>query len=168
MAERRLIVKSRTFSYEGLFDGKELFKLIRGWFAEQGYDDYLIRKQTEKHVKGKRQVEIDYLPKKKVSDYFEKQINLDITYMNLKKTQVQYKGHKVSLDEGEVEISFTGYLKTDYEGRWEDTPWKYFFRVLMDRFILAPYVARYTSETAEDIKIVYNLIREFLNATKQR
>lgn len=166
MSERRIAVPERVLSYSGYFDGKELYKLIRSWVSDRGYDDWIEREHSEKHVKGKKQVEITYLPMMKISDYIQLQLGIDITYMNVQKTTVEYKGKKVKVDEGDVEIAFTGYIVSDYEDRWENKPNYFFIRTIMDKFVFRVYNAKYEQMLSEHIKELFNDIREYLNTTK--
>ncbi|MFW6230425.1 MAG: hypothetical protein ACOC32_00180 [Nanoarchaeota archaeon] len=166
MAERRTVVPERTLSYSGLFDGKELYKLIKEWVMDHGYDDWIERNHTEKNTKTSKQVEIDYLPKAKVSDYLELQLGMNITYMNLKKTKIEYKGKKVEVDEGDLEINFTGFILSDYWGRWENKAHWFFIRTIMDKFVFKFIFDKYTKELNNHITELYNHIRQYLNTTK--
>lgn len=166
MAERRKVVDERILGYSGIFDGKKLYQLIREFVADRGYDDHVEREHTEKNTKDTRQVEIDYMPKYKVSDYVELHMNLFITYMNLKKTTVEYKGKKVHLDEGEVRISFTGNLLSDYWGRWEERQHYFFIRTIMEKFIFKFIYDADIKHIKKDIDDLYNYVREYLNTTK--
>jgi hypothetical protein len=166
MAERKKVVDERILSYSGIFNGKELYQLIREYVADRGYDDHVERAHTEKKVGDSHQVEMDFMPKYKVSDYVELHMNLYITYMNMKKTTVEYKGKKHKLDEGEVRISFTGHILSDYWERWESKSHYFFIRVIMENFIFKFIYDRDVKHIKKDIDDLYNYIRQYLNTTK--
>ena len=166
MSERRIIVPGRVVNYSGFFNGKELYKLIKGIVTDLGYDAWLEKEHNEKNTKTHKQVELLYLPEMKVSDYILLQIEISITYMNLKSGIVEYKGKKIKIDDGELEINFRGFMITDYEDRWENKPHYFFIRTIMDNFVLKPQISKYEKMIEEHIKHLYNDIREYLNTTK--
>lgn len=166
MADRKEIISARTLSYSGIFDGKEIYKHLRGTIKEFGYDDWLEKEHSEKNTKTHKQVEIMYLPSLQISDYIKLQIRIDITYMNLKHVTVDYKGKKLNADEGELELVFRGYLISDYENRWEGKQHWFFLRAIMDKFIMSTYYSKYEKMLSEHIKELYNSVRQYLNTTK--
>ena len=167
MAERRQVVPTRTLSYSGYFDGKEIYKHIKNWVKDMGYDEWREPEHTEKNAKTHRQAEITYIPEHKISDYIKMQIRFDITYMNLKSATVKYKNKDVKVDEGDLEIVFRGYIVSDYDNKWENKAHWFFLRTIMDKFILRAYYSKYETELANQIKELYNNLREYLNVTKQ-
>ena len=44
----------------------------------------------------------------------------------MKKTKVKKGDKEVSMDTGQVELTVTGVIIKDYEGRWEDNPFSKF------------------------------------------
>ena len=178
MGERRIVGQGRKLTYSGIFDGKELYRLIKGQLGDIGYDNWVEKEHSEKHTKTHKQVEITYLPWIKISDYIQLQIRIDITYKNLKDITVDYKGKKLKTQEGDLELFFRGYLVTDYEGNWEKKESKYsilksvsnyfFIRTIMDKFIFKTYYSKYEKLVNDQIKDVYNNVREYLNTTKHR
>ena len=167
MGERRKVVDTRTLSYSGLFDGKEIYKLVKEEIASLGYDFWLEREHNEKTGKNGKQVELAYLPKLKISDYIELQLGISILYKNLKRTSVKYKGKNIKVDEGDLEISFEGYIHSDYFNRWEDKADFLFIRTIMDKFIFKTYYGKYEKVLEKHIKDLFNHIREYLNTTKK-
>ncbi|MFP4117314.1 MAG: hypothetical protein ACLFTR_00145 [Candidatus Woesearchaeota archaeon] len=167
MAERRKVVDTRKLSYSGLFDGKEIYKLIKEQVADLGYDTWLEREHNEKTGKSGKQVELAYLPKLKVSDYIELQLGVKIVYKNLNRTSVKYKGKSIKVDEGDLEIEFEGYIHSDYFQRWDKGANNLLIRTIMDKFIFKSYYNKYQKMLERHIKDLYNHIRQYLNTTKQ-
>ncbi len=178
MGEIKLVVPGRQLSYSGIFDGKELYRLIKGQLGDFGYDNWVEKEHTEKHTKTHKQVEITYFPVLTVSDYIKLHIGIDIKYMNLKDITVEYKGKKIKAQEGDLSLEFKGYMVTDYEKNWEKGKSKYsgiksvsnyfFIRTIMDKFILNRYHSKYEKILSDQIRETYNNVREYLNTTKHR
>ena len=166
MTEGRAVLQGRKISYTGLFDGKEIYQMIREKMADKGYDDWIVKKHTEKRGKNGKQVEIKYLPTSTVNDYTKIQVKIEILYKDLKRTSVKYKGKKIDLDEGSLEIVFSGFLLTDIWGRWDSSADLFFLRTIMDKFIFWRQTAKYESMVKDHIEELYNYIRKYLNTTK--
>ena len=168
MAERRTIVSGKVLKYEGLFNAKELFGVIDTWFADNSFADRVEVEHMEKVTKTHKQVEIYYQPYKKVSDYAKIEIRLLISMMDLKKTVVEYEGHKTNINEGSLEIVFDGYLTTDYENRFENSAEFFFWRALMDKFIFKTYTSKDEARIEKYVAELFNHLRQYLNATKYK
>ena len=166
MGERRKVVNPRTISYSGLFDGKEIYKIIKSGAGDIGYDNWVEQDHNEKDGKDGRQVELAYLPKMKITDYIELQLSVDLKYSKMKKTKVKYKGKDITVDEGDLEITFEGYIHSDYWSRWESPNW-FFLRTIMDKFIFKTYYNKYTNQLKSHIDRIYDDVREYLNTTKK-
>ena len=121
MGERRIIVDGLSLSYKGLFSCEELYKLIDHWLREKAYTKHEIV-NNEQVFKDGRQIEVEKEPYKKITDYAKYVINVKIKMKEMKDVTVEQDGKKVSLNEGNVEVIFTGFLELDYEGRWEKKP----------------------------------------------
>ena len=167
MGERRQVAGPRTLSYSGLFDGKEIYKLIKEQVADKGYDNWIEKEHNQKEGKEGKQIELAYMPKMKISDYIEMQLSIGILYKKLKRTTVKYKNKDIKVDEGELEITFEGFLHSDHWNRWEKGANNFFIRTIMDKFIFKTYYSKYQKELEKHIKEIYDHIRQYLNTTKQ-
>ena len=68
MAEIRTLIDGKSLSYEGVFNIKELYKIIDTWFRDRGYDKQEI-KNWEDVSESEKQIVLEIIPYKKVSDY---------------------------------------------------------------------------------------------------
>jgi hypothetical protein len=162
MAERRTIVSGRVLRYTGTFSAKELYELIDQWFADQGFSGREEIEHMEKITKNHKQVEIFYQPTKKVSDFAKIELRLLITISELKRRIVELEGRKTNLDEGNLEITFDGYLTTDLEGRFESKPEYYIWRTLVDKFLKKTKNAKYEEMITNYIQELYTHLRKYL------
>ena len=165
MAERRIIVEGLKLNYKGLFKATELYQLIDNWLREKGYDKREIRNQEHATKEGKY-IELEMEPWKKITDYANTKIRLEIKMLNVTETAVNVDGKKVNMNMGKIHIRFDGYLETDYEHRWENRPVYLFIRTLMDKFIYSSYTHQFEGELAENIGQLYDVIKGFRNLYK--
>jgi len=70
------------------------------------------------------------------------------------------------MQEGELAVTLTGVLETDYEGKWEQKATIFFLRVLVDKYIYKFYTDKFESALAKEIKDLHTQIKSFLNLYK--
>ncbi|MFP4112710.1 MAG: hypothetical protein ACLFUO_06985 [Candidatus Woesearchaeota archaeon] len=163
MPERRPVVSGIVIKYSGLFNAKELWKLIENWFDENGYSDRPEVYHDEYVVKGHKDIEIRYQPYRKVSDYMKLEHRLIIKILDLEKKTITKDGHKIKVDKADLNIRFDSFLNTDYEGRWENTPGFFFIRTLFDKFVFKTYTGKYEQMLGDQVQEMKTLIEKYLN-----
>jgi hypothetical protein len=166
MAERRPVVTSVKLKYSGLFNCKDLWKFIEDWFKDQGFADRVEVYHDEKVTKTHKDIDIKYMPYRKMSDYVKIEQRLLIKVFNLVNKTVVKDGHNIKLGQGDIDITFDGYINTDYEGRWENTPNSFFIRTIIDKFIFRTYTGKYEAIIKEQIQSLKHEIESFLNMYK--
>ncbi|MEM0230873.1 MAG: hypothetical protein QXW00_03830 [Candidatus Woesearchaeota archaeon] len=162
MSEQMPVVQGRVIKYSGLFSFNELYRIINEWLKEKGYDRREIK--NEEHVKQSGKfIDIDMMPFKKMSDYAKSVIRLQIIIRDLKDVEVEIDGHKALLNQGEMEVKVDSYLETDYEGRWEQTPFYFFMRTVYDKFFYKNYTQHFENIVSSDTADIEATIKSFLN-----
>ena len=165
MPERTIVVDKLKLEYEGLFDWKELFKLISEWFREKTYD--WKEKVSHEHVKKEgKYIEIILEPWKALTDYVQSEIKVRIIIDDMKTVEVEKKGAKIKLNQGKITMLFDGYLTTDWEARWEGKPSYFLLRTIFDRFIYKREIHKYKKQVVEEVNQLMNEIKSFLNLYK--
>ena len=168
MAERRTIVSGRVLRYSGTFNAKELYELIDQWFEEQGFSDRDEIEHIEKITKNKKEVEIFYQPTKKVSDYAKIELRLIITISNLVRKVVEINGRSVGANEGDLEITFDGFLTTDFENRSENEPKHFLWRTVVDKFLKRNVSSEFETMISGNIQELYTHLRTYLEISKSQ
>ncbi len=166
MGERRPVVANKSVAYSGLFNAKDLWRFIDGWFADNGYGDRIEIYHEEKVHKTHKDIEVLYQPYLKMSDYVKVEIRMVIQFSNLIKKTITKDGHKINTNQGDVYIQFDGYINTDYEGRWGNTAGQFFWRTILDKFVFKTYNSKYDKIIADHIEELKSEIKSFLNMNK--
>ncbi|MFH1590787.1 MAG: hypothetical protein ABIC95_02565 [archaeon] len=161
MVERRIIVDGINVSYSGIFDLSELYKLIDHFLRERAYTKHELSAQEDVYKDGKR-LSLTKQPYKKISDYARYDLKIKIAADHVKDKVIEVAGHKRHLHEGDVTVTFFGFLTTDYEGRWDKKPMFYFLRALFDQYVYKIHVDKYESGLVEEVNLLYNLVKRFL------
>jgi len=162
VAEKKIVYQDKFVSFEGLFNLKELFRIIIKWFTERGYDMFENKNYEEVYEDGKKVI-FELIPYKKVTDYHKLEIRIFAVFENLKEVELELKGVKQKLLKGRADFTFDAILVTDYENRWEGRPTYYFYRALIDKFVYKSYTDRYENELVRDAKEVQEEIKAYLN-----
>ncbi|MBW2974458.1 hypothetical protein KY366_01955 [Candidatus Woesearchaeota archaeon] len=162
MSDMRIIVDHMKLDYSGLFNAKELFKIINKWCQDRN-----IHKKEDKCFEQSlpegKDMEYEISPWKKISDYIRYIYRIRILFKEVKKTEVIKEKKKVKADQGRILLYLDGFIEHDYEHRWDERPMFIFFRALFDRFIYKSYTERFEHRLTHDIHDLYDEIERFLN-----
>jgi len=165
MAEIRTLIDGKSLSYEGVFNIKELYKIIDSWFRDRGYDKQEI-KNWEDVSETEKQIVLEIVPYKKVSDYARIDIRIFMIFSKLSEMDIEKDGVKYKMNKGRAEFYFDAYLVTDYENKWETKPMFFFIKNVFDKFIYRVYTSNYDAEAIRDCTEIENEIRSFLNMNR--
>ena len=165
MVEYRNLTFGESFTYKGLIDVKGLYRLIDKWFQENGYDKFEVWNFEEVYEDGK-QITLKLHPYKKISDYVKIEIRLNAVLTKLKETKIEQDGVKNILMRGQAKFQFDTFVVTDYEGHWSGTPFYFFMKTLLDKFIYRSYTDRYEEILVSDKDKIKREIKSFLNMTR--
>jgi hypothetical protein len=61
---------------------------------------------------------------------------------------------------------FDAFLETDYEGRWENKPFYYFLRTIIDKYVFRVYTGKFVGNLEADTRDLHQRIKSFLNLYK--
>ena len=162
MYETKTLIWQRPLKYSGLVDLKGFYTMLDKWMAENHYNK-VERRNHEEVVENGKQIILELLPYKKLSDYAKCEMRIYIEMTNLREEVVTRNGLKHKYHRADLFFSFDCYLVTDYEGHWESKPAYYFLRVVVDKFIYKSYTSRFEQEAVSDCNEVINEIKAYLN-----
>lgn len=162
MAEREIVVDKLRLTYEGLFDLRELFKLIEAFFENRNYD-----KREGKNIEvvkpDGKYLEIEIAPWRSVTDYYKYIIPIRFVGQNIRKVDIEKDGQKISINQGRIQLVFDAIVETDHQARWESKPEFFFLRTIFDKYIYRPYSLGYHGVVKSDLMALHSQIKAFLN-----
>jgi len=167
MVEKKLVIDQLKLSYEGLFDFSELYRLIDGFFFERGYDKVEVVNQ-EQVTSGGKQIRIIMEPEKGITDYFKLIVKIRLHAIDLKEIEVEKDKAKLRLNQGQLKITFDGYVISDRSGTWEKSPFFWLIRVFSDKFIFRDHYNKAEKWLVSDIEDLQQKIKSFLNLHRYR
>jgi hypothetical protein len=162
MAEVKTLIDGKSLSYEGMFNIRELYRIIDTWFKERGYDKQEV-KNWEDVTESEKQIVLEIIPYKKVSDYARIDIRIFMIFSKLSEIEVERGGMKSKMNKGRAEFYFDAYVVTDYENKWQTKPVVFFIKNVIEKFVYRAYTSNYDSEAIRDCTDIENEIRSFLN-----
>ncbi len=167
MAEYNFVLKNQEIGYEGLFTVGDLYKVINKFFKDKTYDWREVR-HHEYVGDASKFVEIEMRPNKIISDYAKKEIRIYLMISDMKDVIIEQDGKKINMQKGKIDISIDAVLITDYEGKWESTPFYYFMRTVFDKFIYKRYIDRFDEILKNDTHELISTIKSYLNLYKYK
>ncbi len=165
MAERNLIIDHLKLSYDGLFNAAELYKVISSFFFEKGWDWYEKFNQEIVTSTGK-QVKLLLEPWKSVTDFYKIAAAIKVHLTDLKDVEVEHQGQTLHLNQGQVHITFDGYVITDRHGVWTNRPFYWFLTIIAQKYFFRNHFARMETWIKSDIDDLHGRIKTYLNTCK--
>jgi len=135
MAEQEQVFSSQV-KYDGIFDFKDFYKFCYEWLVEEVGLDVEEGKYVEKVSGSSKNIDVKWEGQKKLSDYFKFVAKVDFRIINLSKVEMNQGGMKVSTNKGSVEIKAKGILVRDYEGKFETSATKKFWRAIYEKLVI--------------------------------
>ncbi len=163
--KQKLIIKK--ISYEGFFNFRELFRILDFWQRDKFYDKWEKRSSEITSPTGK-QLDFEFQPWKKLTDYHKSIIKVEMIVEHLKEVEVQIRGEKRRMHHGSINIKVTGYLIVDYESLWERTPMLQFLRDIFDRYFNWYITKKYTNMVIDHANDIYYTFSSYLNTTQRK
>jgi len=165
MAERTLVVDHLKFSYEGLFNAGELYAITSSFFFEKNYDWHEKLNQEMITPSGK-QIYIILDPWKNISDYYKLSTNIKIIMTDLKEVEVEHEGQMLKLTQGQLKITFDGYVVSDRKGKWSERPIYWFLSIIMEKYFYRNHLEKFETWIKSDIEDLMYKIKAYLNVYK--
>ncbi|MFH1072868.1 MAG: hypothetical protein V1743_05555 [Nanoarchaeota archaeon] len=167
MPEINILIMGRLIKYHGLFDLAGLIKMLDMWFKERGYNKRETKNFEEVYEDG-RQVTVEFFPYKKISDNVKFEIRLFMIFSKLQDTEIEKDKNKLKLLQGDALVSMDAYLISDYENKWDRTPFYFFLRTLYDRYFQRSYISKAKEDFLDDCAKVEEEIKSYLNMFRYR
>lgn len=166
MPEKDQVFKGKI-KQTGIFDFKDFYSFTYDWLITEDYD--VIEKTYNEKVLGEsKDLEIEWDATRKISDYFKFNIKVRWKILGMKKTKVKKGDKEISMDTGQVELSFTAVLIKDYEGRWDDNPFSKFLRGVYDRYIIRHRINQYEIKLLRELDEFIAQCKSFLSIEGRR
>jgi len=167
MVEKDILFKTKV-KHKGLFDFKETYRILYEWLVAEGYD---VNEKSYKEVLGPggaKEIEIEWVALKKVSDYFRFEIDVNWHMIGMTSVEVEIDGVKQPMNKGQFELEVKSVLQKDYENRWENRPLLKFLRTLYDRYLIRERIEGYEGKLISEMDEFVAQCKSFLQLLGKR
>lgn len=110
-----------TIKYDGIFDWQALYRIVWNWFVDRGY---YVEEPTIKHKvpnpMGSND-EYNLVGWRRITDYAREWVEVYFEFYEMKDVEVIKEGKKKKLTKARFRLDITGWIETDWEGRWKKT-----------------------------------------------
>ena len=149
MPEKDQIFSSKI-KYDGIVSFKDFYRFCYDWLIEE--TELLV---AEKHYKEKlkgdaKDIEIEWVGERKVTDYFKFQVKVVFRILGLKEVEITHGGAKIKTNQGSVEVKITGNLIRDYDGKFETTSHKKFLRSIYEKWVIPSRIEQFEDKLISD------------------
>lgn len=159
MPEKDKIFDSAV-KFEGVFSFKDFYKFCYEWLMEEtGIGDFQEEKYDEKLKGDSKEIRVEWVGKKKLTDYFLMEISVKFELITLKEVEVVQDGKKIKTNKGDIKVKVKGFLVKDYGAKFERTACKKFLRSTYEKYIIPSRVSQFEDK-------VYGDAEEFLGQAK--
>jgi len=166
MGEKEKVTELKV-KHSGVFDFREVYSFLYTLLSDL---EYIVEEKNyaEKTKGDQKEIEVNWLAKKKISDYFRFIIKVDVRTFRMANADVVKDGVKTSVNKGDFEVKFTAFLDKDYENRWENTAFLKFLRGLYEKYIIKSTVGAYSAMLEEEANSLSNQTKALLDLTGKK
>jgi len=158
VAEKEKIFSS-NISSKGIFSFQDSYKFCYDWLTEETGVDILESKYSETLKGNLKDIDIEWVGTRKVTDYFKFEIKVVFKITDLTEVEVEQGGAKIKTNKGKIKITVTGTLVRDYDGKFEKDAFRKFLRSIYEKWVIQSRIDQFEDKLFEDCD-------EFLSQTK--
>ena len=154
---------TETIKFKGIFDMELLYKSMRDWLTRRGYYFEEPTYKCKLNPLGGKEDEITWKSYKKETDYFKFWIVIDFHTWERKDIEVIEKGKKKKMNQARMTIYFNSYVESDWQGRWQSTPFLQWLNSFYEKYIIKPEIENiYTDKLYYYVLKLHNIAKECL------
>lgn len=162
MAEKDIIFSSKL-KHVGIFKFQDFYKFCYDWLVDETQLDVTEEKYVEAIKGDAKEVTIEWVGVRKVTDYFKFEIKVKWLILGMREVEVtDQRGNKIKTNQASVEMKITGTLIRDYRGKFEDTGFKKFLRGIYEKWVIASRIEQYEEKLFGDADEFSNEVKAWL------
>ncbi len=162
MPEKETIFSSKI-RYTGIFSFKDFYKFCYDWLKEEMGLDISENSYSEKLDGAIKNISVSWSGSKKMTDYFQFDVGVNINANGLKEIEINQGGAKVKTNQGSIEVGIRGTLVKDYEGKFETTAFKKFLRGIYEKWVIPSTIEEYQGKISSASDSFLNQAKAYLD-----
>ena len=154
---------SEILKFKGIFDMNLLYKTMREWLVRRGYYFEEPTYKSKPTQMGGTEDEIEWKCWRKETDYFKFWITAYFHTWDFKTIEVIKDGKKKKMNQARMTILFGCYVESDWQGRWQSTPFLKWLNNIYEKYIIKPEIDTiYTDKLYYYALKLHNIAKECL------
>lgn len=167
MAEKESLFSSRI-KYVGIVKFKDFYQFCYDWLTEELGMDIIEEKYTEK-IKGEgKDLEIKWVGKKELTDYFRFDLKVTFKIYGMKKVEITEGNTKIETDKGDIRIKAEAIIVRDYKGKFEASGFNKFLRAIYEKWVIPSRIEEFKSKIIEDSDDFLSQAKSYLDLEGNR
>ncbi len=167
MAEKDQIFSSKM-KYDGIVLFKDFYRFCYDWLIDETELEVKESKYVEKLKGNSKDIDIEWIGERKVTDYFKFQVKVNFRILGLKEIEINKNGAKIKTNDGSVEVKVTGTLIRDYEGKFETTTHKKFLRSIYEKWVIPSRIEQFEDKLISDCDEFLSQAKAYLDLEGKR
>jgi len=166
MTDKELILKEKV-EHAGLFDFAGFYAFAHAWFKEQKYG-VNERKYSEKVKGNARDLRIEWIATKTLSDYFKIEQEVTFEIWGMTEVEVEIDGEKKKMNRGTISAEIKGTLIKDHDSKWDSSPQWRFLREIYNKYLIPARVYDIKNKVENDVREFKDELKGFLDLIGKR
>lgn len=162
MAEKSLIVDNLNFSYEGLFNVSEVYKIFKSVLKEREWGFYEKLNEEMSTPTGKH-IKITIEPSKTASDFYKLAMKIRLYFVDVIPVEVEKGGEIIKINKGKIIVNVDGYVIIDKDGIWSKPAKYWFFNIFMHKYFYKDYLKQFEDMLKNDLDDLVYELKSYLN-----
>ncbi|MEK6913143.1 MAG: hypothetical protein AABW47_00540 [Nanoarchaeota archaeon] len=167
MAEKDKLF-SNKLKYDGIFHFEKFYNFLYKWISEETGLMILEKKYKEKLSGDSKNLEIEWVGTKEITDYFKFEMEVAFLVIGLTNIEITEGNKKIKTNKGSVEITIKGNLLRDYKGKFEKTAFEKFLRGIYEKMVIYARVDQMQEKIIKDSDEVLGQAKAYLDLEGKR
>ncbi len=166
MADKEQVIKEQL-EHNGIWSFSEFYSYAHSWFKNEGYG-VMEDKYNEKVSGDSRDIAIEWIISKGISDYFKVEIKIRFDITGLKDVEAEIDGKKKKTNKGRIWLEIKGYLVKDPGSKWDVTAGWRFMRDFYNKYIIPARVDDMQNKVRSDVREFKDSLKAYLELLGKR
>ncbi len=135
MSEKEQVIREKM-QHQGIFDFKGFYSFAHDWLKEERKFGVVEEKYNEKVSGNSRDLKIEWLASKILSDYFKIELKIKFEISEMTDVEVEIDSERKKMNKGKVEVEIRGTLVKDPDSKWDKWPVARFMRDVYNKYVI--------------------------------
>jgi len=141
---------------------KELYKELKKWLEDHGYDDFREIEYAERNqVGGTKNLEIHWQAFKVINDYVKFRFSVSFLALEMKTVELQRGDQKLKLDKGDFEIRLYTHIMLDPDGKYEKNALTRMFKKFYEEVVIRARIENYKNDMEVELEEIGDHIKKY-------